>query len=1749
MPELQIIGPAPLEESGLQIIGPAPETQAAPAPVAPPRPAGPPGIPAPVNPPLVETSPVKDALERFIVEPTEYWGRNLWRGVLGSQAGAYDFAGNLAELANKATEALGGEVAFPDLPKAAHEYAQRIVDYAPKLEEVDEHFVGRVLEGLGAAPQAIAEYATASKALRSGTAGFAALDAAREANKGWKEALLAGVKGALLGKAFEGTAGLARTAKVPALGVLGGTMAATEGGDVKDIAVGATTLGALGAMHRGPVGVRQAGRRFVESFKKPPEIPIVARETKPELTPEPGLPAAPTEALIPPEVPKAPVEAPAAPKQAKPPWEMSLDEIDIALERESGGEKADAIAVFGPEAAQRYERLQRRANSVSDLKAADKASAEIGEMEAGLTPEQEARLFGIGERGPSAEELADYRRALSDLDTDSAQALGRSLGYAVTRVGGKTDPAEMNYQERLAFAQVRRGMEIAQERGFDTAEVSQAAIKTAAARFPDPSDAEFMLQRFARPAGTQPAPPAQAPELTIIGPAPVVSPEIAAKPVVSREAPEAVTQKEPWQMTREEFVEWSAAETGLRPDSPSTSGTGTRRQVWERGHKVLVEKAAREGKIAPPTEEQIRAGEEELARRESGREVEGEESPKFAAMEDFKAVAKEYYTPGLNQQRRRELAERVVQLRQKAVDAGNSNEDISAAQRQSRRPTEPTPQGEQILTPGVAPVTAKEKAEAKGRGALRGGRDPFEGTPLGDVSGRGQGDLVDLARKEPEPEPAKPAEWTAKRVSSVPIEATRAAPERLKHHYSVKAPDGQEINVTVESAKGKPHKEIEHEALMTAQTRYAAEEAAKTKKPKRRKPTKAVSLAAWVKAKGGVRKFRGELYAQGVTPKARPGIINNKTGMYLDDAALEAWEAGYFPDHTERPTVHEFIDALRADVRGESRRYTPEDADLLEQQAWEDQVVEAADRLGIKVSGRSLEDVTDEVNTAWATSEKLPPELEGEREALSGFSTKGYTKRAKEVLASIEKRFFSWYSPLGKLPAKKEFLIQRYRALGRVAKVDEIAKGFNRVFSKASEGDQRAAYKYLTTRGAKPSGIESAAVRSHAVRVKRKIDAVGKALVARGMIPRASYEKYRDEYLPRVYLKHLLGEDMGRIGGNARRLSDQGYTKARKELGEEARAILGEIKDPGYLASRGFALPLRDLAIQDFLQGIASNPKWVFPKGVVPWKGKKVSVLWLDAQAKEIKDRLPYYTDASQKTLAEAVVRRMETVTAPALEAIGKLPEDYRQIPDSTRYGPLRGLPVRKEIYDDLVGAAAWKMDDQTVVGSILGQGGIGTRITQAWKLSKVALNPPTQVRNFLSNGILLHLSGVPLARVPVLWTRAASEMAHSGIHWQIAKRYGVTAASFSANELLRIESELTRIKAKGGPLAQMKHIAGVVANKAGDLYQLSEGLNKVAKIIYEMETNGKSAADAALAAHEAVFDYSLIPPSVRYLRNSPMGMPFVTFYYKAAPRMIEAAVTAPWRFLPYIVMPYALAEIVKGEYDINDDDFKRLMKALPQWLQDQGGVYLLPWKDEHNRWQFVNFGYIMPWSLFTETAGAVKRGDPQQVFSNTGLFGGPIPQATMAMSTNIDPFTKRQIWSPDEPPAMRLEKALSYLWSLGAPTWLTDRGFAGHMNRAMQNKVDRQGRPTLTKTQAALRLFGINIYPVEPGVSRQRNLLRMRAKIRAAKSRGRYDVKNKSLSPEDKADLQRQHKEWIRHLMRKMQEYAKESQLPARLR
>jgi hypothetical protein len=182
----------------------------------------------------------------------------------------------------------------------------------------------------------------------------------------------------------------------------------------------------------------------------------------------------------------------------KPIYNMTPDELQTAEIADRGQDTAMLKQLFGDDGAKRYNSLQRAANG-TNIARADKAIDELALMESKLTPEQQAKLFGTGETGPTYEDFADYRRALGNISGDTAAELGESMRYAITKLGKIQDPAKMSPGEQQAFSQLRHGFEIADEQGWNKDEVLQAALRGAAARF-SPEDAAFMLKQFTKSA-------------------------------------------------------------------------------------------------------------------------------------------------------------------------------------------------------------------------------------------------------------------------------------------------------------------------------------------------------------------------------------------------------------------------------------------------------------------------------------------------------------------------------------------------------------------------------------------------------------------------------------------------------------------------------------------------------------------------------------------------------------------------------------------------------------------------------------------------------------------------------------------------------------------------------------------------------------------------------------------------------------------------------------------------------------------------------------------------------------------------------------------------------------------------------------------------------------------------------------------------------------------------------------------------
>lgn len=96
-----------------------------------------------------------------------------------------------------------------------------------------------------------------------------------------------------------------------------------------------------------------------------------------------------------------------------------------------------------------------------------------------------------------------------------------------------------------------------------------------------------------------------------------------------------------------------------------------------------------------------------------------------------------------------------------------------------------------------------------------------------------------------------------------------------------------------------------------------------------------VDLVGFLRSQGGVIDQGGELSALGIDNLPRKmdfskgegflGRLVNPEGMTLDDAAERAWEAGYFPNHIERPGVNELLDAIGETHSGARRSFLPDD--------------------------------------------------------------------------------------------------------------------------------------------------------------------------------------------------------------------------------------------------------------------------------------------------------------------------------------------------------------------------------------------------------------------------------------------------------------------------------------------------------------------------------------------------------------------------------------------------------------------------------------------------------------------------------------------------------------------------------------------------------------------------------------------------------------------------------------------------------
>jgi hypothetical protein len=403
------------------------------------------------------------------------------------------------------------------------------------------------------------------------------------------------------------------------------------------------------------------------------------------------------------------------------------------------------------------------------------------------------------------------------------------------------------------------------------------------------------------------------------------------------------------------------------------------------------------------------------------------------------------------------------------------------------------------------------------------------------------------------------------------------------------------------------------------------------------------------------------------------------------------------------------------------------------------------------------------------------------------------------------------------------------------------------------------------------------------------------------------------------------------------------------------------------------------------------------------------------------------------------------------------------QMPQTQALGSLSGKFVIPEIAQDI--NAIYKPSADGMLGAY-------QKALSMWKFGKVVLNPATHMRNMFTNTLLLDLSGVNHARQAALLPKVLADYSSKGDIYKQAVKSGAIGGEFYGGEVNAIKEHLL----KNGEKANIWDLLKMPADKLGKLYQAEEQFAKLTKFHAGLE-DGLTAAEAAQEAQKWLFDYNKIPKIVDIARLS--ASPFITFSYKAIPRVAESLVNNPLKLYKYKVAIDSFNNMSKQFTGMDDKQFKETMDALPPYaVKDVAGFpmqMMMPAKDKYGRPQVLGLENISPLAMGTSIAS----NDQPGVISSQIASHPAIPLVVGAM-TGKD-FRGNKIVPPYEPDSSKLPKTLKWAAEQITPPLTPFLGFsANKIANAVAGRPDRDGKDQTVTAALMDKILGIKITPVD---------------------------------------------------------------------
>lgn len=398
-----------------------------------------------------------------------------------------------------------------------------------------------------------------------------------------------------------------------------------------------------------------------------------------------------------------------------------------------------------------------------------------------------------------------------------------------------------------------------------------------------------------------------------------------------------------------------------------------------------------------------------------------------------------------------------------------------------------------------------------------------------------------------------------------------------------------------------------------------------------------------------------------------------------------------------------------------------------------------------------------------------------------------------------------------------------------------------------------------------------------------------------------------------------------------------------RDIPEATRKEMGELRsEPGYVAAKGLAQVGREVAVRKFFRKVAENPEWVSP------------------------------------------------IEAPGFTM---MPKDNKRLVD------LAGKFVRSDIAAEIDDVTRIKGDWEKVLN----------RINSLWKIQKV-VNPATIARNFMTSAEIARWGDMSYVRPSGIrsYSKAVQGLLgkdkDAAALIQEAKDNAVFRASWQQGEIGALADGFAKSKDSNVILRVLDGVSNAV-EKSGmpAAYGSVDNFFKTALYIHGRVEQGLSPTLAARYARKWGVDYGDVSPAVKFLRDVPLGSPFITWGAKMIPLAAETMVKHPIRFWGLPAALWGVNSLSKKEFDAQEIDSIQKLGALkpPRHI-------LLPGKSAEGRNRFLDLGYMLPIGDLIEIFDRMTGGES----ANTSFepLGGPW-QGVMEASFNKSLFTGKPIY------------------------------------------------------------------------------------------------------------------------------------------